>query len=104
MNWINRGLLSLLRRQKKMTRTSLKRRKVSLPEFYSQNWNRAEKDPELFISAYLSSDLENPQKPTSEQLRFMENMLSGRFDEGWFAGGNSSGKTWTAKFMAAHWA
>jgi len=30
-------------------------------------------------------------------------MLSGDFDEGWFAGGNSSGKTWTAKFMAVHW-
>ena len=74
----------------------------TLPEAYTKNWNPSEFDPTLFISTYIAS-LEKPLKPTSEQLRFMKAMLSGKFDEGWFAGGNSSGKTWTAKFIAMHW-
>lgn len=75
-----------------------------LPEVYSKTWPLAEFNPKLFIETFLSSDLEHPISPTSEQLRFMNNMISGRYDEGWFAGGNSSGKTWAAKFMATHWA
>ena len=74
----------------------------TLHEVYTRNWNPSEFDSSLFISTYIST-LDKPLKPTGEQLRFMKNMLSGDFDEGWFAGGNSSGKTWTAKFMAMHW-
>jgi len=33
----------------------------------------------------------------------MTAMLTGKYDEGWFAGGNSSGKTWTGKFIGTHW-
>ena len=75
----------------------------TLPEIYLNNWTKAEKDIDLFIRTYISHDLEKPTKGTSEQLKFLNNMLSGDFDEGWFAGGNSSGKTWCAKFMAVHW-
>lgn len=74
-----------------------------LPDVYKNNWSLAEWDPELFVSTFISPDLEKKFKPTSEQLRFMKAIISGNYDEGWFAGGNSSGKTWTAKFMATHW-
>jgi len=74
-----------------------------LPQIYKDNWVRAEKEPDLFVSTYLSPNPGSPIKPTDEQARFMRRMISGSFDEGWFAGGNSSGKTWTAKFMATHW-
>lgn len=77
--------------------------KNNLPEIYKANWLKAEFDPNLFIGVYMSPDIANPQSLTEEQLRFLQAMLSAQFDEGWFAGGNSSGKTWTAKFMAAHW-
>lgn len=74
-----------------------------LPEIYTQNYIKAEYDTDLFTRIYISPDPENPIIPTAEQNRFLKAMLTGKFDEGWFAGGNSSGKTWTAKFMAAHW-
>lgn len=77
---------------------------ADLPDIYKDNWNKAEFDPELFISTYISPDIRKPTKPTSEQLRFMLSAISGDYDDCWFAGGNSSGKTWTAKFMATHWA
>lgn len=77
--------------------------KNELPEIYSSNWLRAEKDSKLFTEVYLSSDLAAPVTPTEEQLRFMQAMISGEYDEGWFAGGNSSGKTWGAKFIACQW-
>ena len=75
-----------------------------LPKLYADNYKLAETNPKLFVEVYTSPDIETPVTPTEEQLRFMVAMLSGSFDEGWFAGGNSSGKTWTAKFMAAQWA
>lgn len=78
-------------------------KKKTLPEIYTQRWGIAEDDPKLFIETYISPDINKPLSPTDEQLRFMKALLSGRYDEGWFAGGNSSGKTWTAKFMAVHW-
>jgi len=84
--------------------TAKPKKKKSLPEIYTQNWSRAEKDVCLFIGTYISPDLEKPYAPTDDQLLFMEKMLSGEYEEGWFAGGNSSGKTWTAKFMATHFA
>jgi len=37
------------------------------------------------------------------QEEFIQTMMTGNFDEGWMSGGNSSGKTWTAKWMAMHW-
>jgi hypothetical protein len=77
--------------------------KKTLPEIYTQRWGISEDDPALFISTYISPNINKPIRPTDEQLRFMKHMLTGRYDEGWFAGGNSSGKTWTAKFMAVHW-
>lgn len=77
--------------------------KKSLPEIYTQRWAISEDDPKLFIQTYISPDINKPINPTDEQLRFMRAMQTGRFDEGWFAGGNSSGKTWTAKFLAIMW-
>ena len=41
---------------------------------------------------------------TEEQLRFHKAMSSGKYDEGWLAGGNSAGKTWAAKFIGVHFA
>lgn len=79
------------------------RTKSELPEVYKDNWRQAEFDPKLFTGIYLSPDINNQLVPTSEQLRFERAMLSGKYDEGWFAGGNSSGKTWCAKFMASQW-
>lgn len=79
-------------------------KKLSLPEIYEASWIPAETDPELFVQMFISPDLNKPMKPTTEQFKFMKHMLSGNYDEGWFAGGNSSGKTWTAKFMGAHFA
>lgn len=79
------------------------KKKNEIPEVYKANWGRSEYDPKLFVETYISPDLNSPITPTAEQLRFMHAMESGRYDEGWFAGGNSSGKTWCARFMAAHW-
>lgn len=79
------------------------RKKTEFPEIYSKYWRIAETDPKIFTEIYISPDLKEQITPTSEQLRFMNSMLSSHFDEGWFAGGNSSGKTWTARFMAMHW-
>lgn len=78
--------------------------KGSLPDIYTNNYVPAEFDPSLFISTYISPDLHEPVQPTEEQLKFMNAMLSSDYAEGWFAGGNSSGKTWTARFMGVHWA
>jgi len=78
-------------------------RPAKLPKIYKDNWVRSESEPDLFVSTYLSPNPGSPLIPTTEQSRFMKRMISGSYDEGWFAGGNSSGKTWTAKFMAAHW-
>lgn len=77
--------------------------KKVLPEAYTKYWNLSERDPELFVKVYVSNDINKPIKPTSEQLKFMKAMQSGKYAEGWFAGGNSSGKTWTAKFMGMQW-
>lgn len=77
--------------------------KDKLPQIYKENWARSEFDSDLFTRIYISPDPGNPLTPTDEQSKFMRHMISGNYDEGWFAGGNSSGKTWTAKFMAAHW-
>lgn len=76
------------------------KQKGDLPQIYKTNWVSSTYDPEIFVSVYVSADPSDPVLPTKEQLKFMKSMLSGKFDEGWFAGGNSSGKTWTAKFMA----
>jgi len=76
----------------------------ALPELYQNHYNAAEKDIELFVSTFVSNDLEKPYEMTTEQLRFAKAMATGKFSEGWFAGGNSSGKTWTAKFIGAHFA
>lgn len=39
--------------------------------------------------------------PHQEEL--VQTMMTGNYDEGWMSGGNSSGKTWAAKWMAMHW-
>lgn len=75
-----------------------------LPKVYTTRRNAAEFDPELYVSTYISPDLDKPYSLTTEQLRFMKAMLSGKYEEGWFAGGNSSGKTWTAKFIGTMFA
>lgn len=72
----------------------------SLPQIYRDNWIPAENNADLFISTFISPDINKPYHPTDEQNKFIEAMSSGKYVEGWFAGGNSSGKTWTAKFMA----
>ena len=77
---------------------------LSLPEIYENNWVLAKDDVELFVKIFVSPDLSKPLSLTSEQLRFIKAMLSGDYYEGWFAGGNSSGKTWAAKFMAMQFA
>lgn len=81
------------------TQTELK-----LPEIYEKSYVPAEFDPELFVSVFISPDISKPLTLTSEQLRFIKAIVSGNYDEGWFAGGNSSGKTWTAKFLATMFA
>lgn len=72
-----------------------------LPEIYSNplTWVRAESDPQLFVETYVSPNPYEPFGLTDPQKLFIETMLKGEFEEGWFAGGNSAGKTWTAKFM-----
>lgn len=77
----------------------------AIPDLYKNNWTASEFDPNTFVTIYISPDpITKPLKPTKPQEDFMKAMLSGQYDEGWFAGGNSSGKTWTARFMGAQWA
>lgn len=78
-------------------------KKQTLPEIYSTRWPLAENDPKMFVETFISPNINKPLSPTSEQLRFMKYMHTGRYDEGWFAGGNSAGKTWTAMFMGVMW-
>jgi len=52
---------------------------------------------------YLSKDPEKMLKHTEEQMAFHRAMMTGMYDEGWLAGGNSAGKTWCAKFIGTHW-
>lgn len=75
----------------------------TLPALYKDNWSKAEFDTDLFTRIFISPNPATPITTTEEQSKFLRNMISGEYDEGWFAGGNSSGKTWTAKFMATHW-
>lgn len=74
-----------------------------IPEFYVNNWGRARRDLELFVSSYCSPAGKN-YRPLPHQKEFIETITKGGFDEGWFSGGNSAGKTWTGKFMAAYYA
>lgn len=74
--------------------------KQSLPEIFEKNWIPSENNPELFVSVFASPDFNKPMGLTEPQLKFIKAMLSGNYLEGWFAGGNSAGKTWAAKFMA----
>lgn len=66
-----------------------KSKRSDLPELYRTNWIPAEDNPKLYVEVFVSPDVQNPVTPTTEQLRFMRAMLSGHYDEGWFAGGNS---------------
>lgn len=78
------------------------KKQFEFPEIYKINYNLAEKDPETFVGIFVSPDIENQYKLTDPQRKFIKAMCSGRFTEGWFAGGNSSGKTWAAKFLAMY--
>ena len=75
----------------------------AIAKIYQDNWKLSEFKPDLFIPTYISPDPDKPMRPTFEQSRFMNAMITGEYEEGWFAGGNSAGKTWCAKFIGAHW-
>lgn len=53
---------------------------------------------------YMSEGPDKVLKHTEEQLKFHQAMMTGQYDEGWLAGGNSAGKTWSIKFLGTHWA
>ena len=68
-----------------------------------RDWRRGKNDLDIFLGTFAS-----PQGKVHyslpHQKEFIQTMMTGNYDEGWMSGGNSSGKTWTGKFMATHWA
>ena len=74
-----------------------------IPEIYKEWWEKGRTDVDLFVRKFCSPQ-DKEYYPLEHQRLFMENLLSGKFDEGWMSGGNSAGKTWTGKFLAMHWA
>lgn len=75
---------------------------TNIPDYYKKIWPRSKEDLQLFIREIASP----PYKKyfaLDHQYEFITEMASGKYDEGWFSGGNSAGKTWTGKWMGAHW-
>ena len=77
---------------------------ATLPDLYKKHWADAYLDTDLFVSLYMSPSQDRIMHPTPEQEDFIKKAESGKYDELYMAGGNSSGKTWTGKFMGAKWA
>ena len=77
---------------------------IQLPTFYLDNWKPARTDPDLFTQIYTSPTSLERYSLFPHQKDFIDAVESGDFDELWMSGGNSAGKTWTARFLAMHMA
>jgi len=74
-----------------------------IPDVYRDNWDKARTDPNLFTKVYVSPP-EEEYYLFEHQLDFIQQVESGKYDELYMSGGNSAGKTWSAKFLATHMA
>jgi len=75
-----------------------------MPSLYRDNWVKALKDPDLFVEIYTSPSAKEKHELFPHQKKFIRAVESGKFEDAWMSGGNSAGKTWTAKFLAMHMA
>lgn len=75
---------------------------LTLPKEIAQNWVRGKTDLQLFIRE-IASPSHRQYYALDHQYEFISEMATGKYEEGWFSGGNSAGKTWTGKWMALHW-
>jgi hypothetical protein len=73
-----------------------------LPAYYQKAFLSSKEDLQVFIGD-IGSPPYKKYFALDHQKAFIDAMRTGQYEEGWFSGGNSAGKTWTAKFMAAQW-
>lgn len=76
---------------------------ATVPRIFLENWDASRDDLVLFTSLYASPPGKN-YEPLPHQLKFAREIRQGGYDEAWMSGGNSAGKTWTAKWIGVQWA
>lgn len=74
-----------------------------LPREIKSHWEKGKDDLNIFIGTFCSSS-SKAYYALEHQEKFIKEMQTGNYDEGWMSGGNSAGKTWTAKWMAVYFA
>lgn len=78
--------------------------KKLVPNVYKEYYKKGKDDIEVFCKVFLSPNPKKLVEPTEKQKEFINKANSGDFQELYMAGGNSSGKTFAAKFLATQWA
>lgn len=73
-----------------------------LPKYYQDAFLRSKDDLQTFIGDIASPNYKRYFALDHQKL-FIDSLRSGLYEEGWFSGGNSAGKTWTAKFLGTQW-